>query len=486
VSTTLAELLKGIGPQINSEYQTAAQNQGLLGAGFSHGMEDALQGNTDNLNAMLSKLGSPATLDSHAQEAGDVTHALGGLIPGTSFSREGAAFASAADMLPGTALLQGQENVKSLRAQAITADQGFQNKLAEMAGNLPGDIQTNYAHLKTLALNDAKFRETVRKDNIAAAAKQADQKLAYLKYSTGVNEFNAKQHLAYAKLANQQYNQNRDYQIKLANLGIAQTKLQQTILKNSFAAANGGLKKTQVDKYQSQAQAIAMKSYYGYTKTTTKSGVPGSTPNVGRVTYAEALQNILMKGVPVQLALDALDRIYPAAQRPTDATLAKALGPLDPALLKQAAIEQQGSVLQNHGDYLPTKGAAGGFLPEGAKYTMGRADQGRDIQTAPGAAIVAPGSGYVVSVKSDPGGGGAHFGPGYPVVHFTSGPYAGMTMYIGHTVSALRPGEKFNAGDALSHTQRSGPLNGGAPDGWAEIGFAPGGTPGGFGQKPPF
>ena len=52
-AAAVSGLLKGIGPAVNGEYQTGAQNVELAANGFSHGMQDALQGNTDNLNAML-------------------------------------------------------------------------------------------------------------------------------------------------------------------------------------------------------------------------------------------------------------------------------------------------------------------------------------------------------------------------------------------------------------------------------------------------
>lgn len=124
---------------------------------------------------------------------------------------------------------------------------------------------------------------------------------------------------------------------------------------------------------------------------------------------------------------------------------------------------------------------AGGFLPKGAVYKVGRKDQGQDGSTNPGGPILAPGDGYVVSVKSDPNG----FGPAYPIVHFTSGKYAGHDIYIGHTISALQPGQKFSAGTVLSHTGTRGIGNATVP-GWFEIGFAPGGLPGAFGQTVPF
>lgn len=337
VAAALSKLLQPIGPAVNSMYQAAGQNKELAANGFSQGMQDALKGNTDNLNAMLAKLGQPTQLDSHASQAGDVLYGLGGYNPGVSFSKAGAAFGSAAELQSGDAILRGQENVKSLQAQALVADQGFQNKIAEMAGKLPGDIQTNYQHLQTIALNDAKFREQVNKDNTDAAYKTSEIKLAQLKYSTGVQEFNAKQTLAYTKLANTEFNQNRNYALSLQKVGIANAKLQLQITQNSYMAANGGLKPAQVAKFASEAQSIAMKSYYGTTKVTSSSGKLTETTGVGKVTYSEALQNILAKGTPVQIALDALDRIYPAAERPTPAILAQVLGPLDPSALAVVA-----------------------------------------------------------------------------------------------------------------------------------------------------
>lgn len=127
----------------------------------------------------------------------------------------------------------------------------------------------------------------------------------------------------------------------------------------------------------------------------------------------------------------------------------------------------------------------GGFLPKGASYTQKRADQGRDLLTDPGGAIIAPGNGYVIRNGYDPHG----FGTSYPIVHFTDGPYAGQDMYIGHTQSQLGAGAKFSAGQVLSYTGKTGTesWNGNADQaGWAEIGFAPGGTPGKFGQRTPF
>jgi hypothetical protein len=107
----------------------------------------------------------------------------------------------------------------------------------------------------------------------------------------------------------------------------------------------------------------------------------------------------------------------------------------------------------------------GGFLPKSAKLELKRIDQGRDIQTSPGQALLAPGDGEVVAVKADPSG----FGPDYPVVTFRTGRLAGTTWYLGHTDTVLKRGESFRAGQPIARTSKTGHN---APPGWAEIGLS--------------
>lgn len=130
---------------------------------------------------------------------------------------------------------------------------------------------------------------------------------------------------------------------------------------------------------------------------------------------------------------------------------------------------------------LPGSGSAGGFLPRNAPYTAGRQDQGRDGKTTPGGPLIAPGPGRVVRVASDPNG----FGPDYPIVKFTGGPYAGRIIYLGHTHSALRSGTAFRKDSILSFTGKT-PVGNATVPGWFEVGYADSGSPGAFGQPAPF
>lgn len=150
------------------------------------------------------------------------------------------------------------------------------------------------------------------------------------------------------------------------------------------------------------------------------------------------------------------------------------------ALAGQTPLVAHPAVQQQTSKNLGSSSIAGGFLPQGAKYVQGRKDQGRDGQTTPGGPLIAPGAGYVVRVGSDPGG----FGPKYLIAHFTTGPYAGRTMYLGHTLAAVTQGS-FKQGQVLATTGTS-PVGNASVPGWFEVGFADSGSPGPMSQPAPF
>jgi murein DD-endopeptidase MepM/ murein hydrolase activator NlpD len=115
-----------------------------------------------------------------------------------------------------------------------------------------------------------------------------------------------------------------------------------------------------------------------------------------------------------------------------------------------------------------TKGYA---LPLDARYmhTLGRTDDGVDIETAPdGAAVYSMTPGIVTTVASNPGG----FGPNYPVILVTGGPLAGQYIYYGHVAASLvKAGQHVLAGQPIAvmgHTGDAAYLG----HGHIEIGFS--------------
>lgn len=124
------------------------------------------------------------------------------------------------------------------------------------------------------------------------------------------------------------------------------------------------------------------------------------------------------------------------------------------------------------------------LFPAGTSITPKRQDQGRDLQAPANTLVLAPGNGSLVRNGYDPSG----FGDSYPIVHFTTGPWAGEDVYFGHTKSLLSGNQTIAAGQPLAQTQNgNGPYVGNATGlpGWLEVGLAPGGTPGPFDQPLP-
>jgi cell wall-associated NlpC family hydrolase len=120
-----------------------------------------------------------------------------------------------------------------------------------------------------------------------------------------------------------------------------------------------------------------MRGYNGFTKTTTVNGVPQTTRDFGKMRWTEAFTAILSKGVPVQIALDAMARVYP--QQPPPEVLANLLGPLDPGAVQAAAANAKAvqtasgaiDAMNNRVDALFSRTAVGANIAKTALSQLG-------------------------------------------------------------------------------------------------------------------
>ena len=102
-------------------------------------------------------------------------------------------------------------------------------------------------------------------------------------------------------------------------------------------------------------------------------------------------------------------------------------------------------------------------------HTLGRTDDGVDIENAPdGAPVYSMTAGVVTAVASDPSG----FGPNYPVIRVTKGSLTGQYIYYGHVAASLvTVGQTVRAGQPIAvmgHTGDAASLG----HGHIEIGFS--------------
>ena len=453
-------------PYSSGEAQQAAVDAALQQSATGQG-SDLAAALSQRLQALQGSSGAGAV----NQEAGALANQGAGigsanLASGSAALNQLIADAAAAkdygNKMPGvirSAGLQGVEQAAGQAQQAI--NQGTQQAEAE----LPQIEQTLRADRLQAAANKQE-----------AAYRNAELAISQQRANTSALQGQERINIEAQRAAQTAINENRNYRLGLSRLGVSQKSLQLRWLTSEAKLKGGGYTPSEAHRIQITANTIA------------------DDAGKHNASLQQLMHTMALNDVPPSIAFKA----------------AKLAGykPGKPGMFTGVARYLVGGSRRNgagggEANYGVTQGVgarvgqavggqlaqssnAGGFLPKGAKFKYDRHDQGRDIQTRAGAPIIAPGDGYVVRIASDPGGGGAHFGPSYPVVYFTSGPYKGHYVYVGHTVAAMRAGQRFKAGAILSRTQRSGPMNGGAPDGWAEIGFAPGGSPGTFDQPAPF
>lgn len=175
VYSALAGMLKDAGPAVSANYQAAANTE--LAAGRGLGDQEAARGQAEGAKAegYLAAAGAPQAAIEGAKAAaggtdsGNLVYGTGGMIPATTTAREGAAFASAADMLPAGAVGQGQMYLKSALTDANAADAGFGDKIAEIqAGRAAGvqkviqDFLENQRADRALALQEGYLGNTQR------------------------------------------------------------------------------------------------------------------------------------------------------------------------------------------------------------------------------------------------------------------------------------------------------------------------------------
>jgi hypothetical protein len=152
---------KSIAPQIQGQYNQAAQTTGAFGKGFSQGMQDALGASAAQGNAMLAQNGAPAgqQLGGGIAAAGDALYGLSGALPAQELSQQGAAFSAAAAQLPATAAGVGGQALQDLiREDNSRIATDFDDEIAKIEASRPGLIKQAMQELQGLAIAEREQR----------------------------------------------------------------------------------------------------------------------------------------------------------------------------------------------------------------------------------------------------------------------------------------------------------------------------------------
>ena len=142
-SKAAAGIAKGVAPEIQAGFDTAAQQT----AGFASGLKQAqamTQGQDQSaIEGILGNVGAPAA--AAAQAAGkaggednlNYLYTTGGYLPAASLEAQGAQQAGAAAVLPATLMGRGQQGIQALAGAAQTAINQLRQKQVEIGMTLP-------------------------------------------------------------------------------------------------------------------------------------------------------------------------------------------------------------------------------------------------------------------------------------------------------------------------------------------------------------
>lgn len=107
----LAKMNAGVAPAIQGTYDQASARQAVIGNAYSSAFKAAVDGTAKTFNDFLAQQGSPAAVTSQGEAGADALYGFGGAIPAGTLNQQGAAFTSAAKLLPGRDARLGRKSV---------------------------------------------------------------------------------------------------------------------------------------------------------------------------------------------------------------------------------------------------------------------------------------------------------------------------------------------------------------------------------------
>lgn len=282
-------------------YSQAAGLDALLGKGFGNQLGQSQDAANAQAQDLLRLSGGQAQLPGVQQAIGGVPvqNALGflhGGLPTQGLNQAGAAFGAAARMLPAEFAGTGQEQVASVLAKAALADQGFGQKRADLAAQLPGLILKNEDTLAT-------WQATEDYRNATLAQKQAAQD--FLNWYRGATVKQRQEQIGQKTQEFQQrlqetkrHNQATE-KIQQQREAAAQKKAAAAIKKAKTPGMTPGERLTLLNR----ANKMAEDFYFGVPATTT-------TPAVAAILYPQALARLIALGMRRPDAIRLLNAYY--------------------------------------------------------------------------------------------------------------------------------------------------------------------------------
>ncbi len=295
-------------------YGAAAQDQ----TAAANGAAQTLQRVNPNAQtqAMLQAINAPGSQQAQVGQqnantfggGGALDQYVGGALPAGVFAQDQAARQTYLNSLPA---IVGQSAIMGLGRLGMLASQE-NSKLASDKTNALQQARTDLANFvqKNQSLKQAAAKQAFNEGLANAKLGQSQQRLDL---SSQMDAFNQKYKIANLNLASQKFaqttlNQDRSYGLQLKRLGLQSRSLQLRAIADEYKVKSGGFTPPQLNKFKTSAFNIARTAF------NPNGAVYTSGPNKGKplpaLTYQQAVTEMRSAGVPLSLALPALNQVY--------------------------------------------------------------------------------------------------------------------------------------------------------------------------------
>jgi hypothetical protein len=296
LSTTVAGMAGAYAPAVQQTYQQVGENQSNFAKGFSDAFKSEQNKAAAQINTTLQQSGAPAgQMAAGDTGAADALYGIGGYEPASTFNREGAGWTAAAARLPTTVGLAGQQQLAAAQTQDRKSMDDILAQLTQVKLKRPGLINDVLGQIQT---NRSKAQQQAWENTLAAQA------------------FGLKASTANATLKLNTYKAQTDAAYKAGLLALKKQGINISLAKLKQDAKNGGMTTSQWFDLQQTSGKLASEAYSTAPKRERQPNGTYKTVNTKqRKTYQEALAEQQNNGVPQQMAVATLNRVYKAGAK---------------------------------------------------------------------------------------------------------------------------------------------------------------------------
>lgn len=303
-----ADVLKGVAPEVQGMYNTAATQSGSFAKGYSDAYQQAVGQNTSEANQLLTNRNlTPMDTGAAATAGGDVLFGLGGGLAAKDLVGQGAAYGAAAAQLPNAAIGSAKMQAAQVLAAGLQEAAQYDPQLADLINQRPGLMAQWINQLTGTA-------DTTKKTafDIWSTTEQLKQQAAKARYEAGATVAQGKVKAAQVDM------QTANTLTKLFGYGVdprtgkvqwtpemQRYLLQEQKFKNKGKA--GGLTAAQVQKLHQNAASDVEIGFNGDVKTN-----PDGTYTIVHqpMTYQQEILHLLRLNVPLSMAQQIMNTLW--------------------------------------------------------------------------------------------------------------------------------------------------------------------------------